>query len=151
MLAGEFLMIDKKYDAVVTMDIKASREATWDALTKPELVKQYMHGTTITTNWKVGSPITWRGIWKEKSYEDKGEVLGYVPSKLLRYTYWSPMLGSEDKPENYHIITIELLEDNGLTKLTLAQSNNPSQEAADAMAKNGWLPMMQSLKSLVEK
>lgn len=145
-------MTDKKdYDAIVAMDIKASREATWDALTKSELVKQYMHGTTITTDWKVGSPITWRGTWKDKPYEDKGKVLEYEPSKLLRYTHWSPMLGSEDKPENYHTITVELSEGSGLTKLTLSQNNNPSQKAADAMAKSGWLPMMQSLKSLVEK
>lgn len=142
---------NKDYDATVTIEIKASREVTWDALTKPELVKQYMHGATITTDWKVGSPITWHGTWKDKPYEDKGEVLEYEPSKLLRYTHWSPMLGREDKPENYHIITVELSEGSGLTILTLTQSNNPNQEAADAMAKNGWLPMMLSLKALVEK
>ncbi len=145
-------MNDKKdHDAIVTIDMKASCEATWDALTKPDLVKQYMHGTTIVTDWKVGSPITWHGTWKDEPYKDKGEVLEYVPNRLLRYTHWSPMLGNDDKPENYHTITVKLSEENGLTKLTLTQSNNPSQEAADAMAKNGWLPMMQSLKSLVEK
>lgn len=141
----------KDYDVIVAVDIKASREATWDALTKPELVKQYMNGTTIATNWKIGSTISRCGTWKDKPYEDKGEVLEYEPSKLLRYTHWSLMLGSEDKPENDHTINVELSEGSGLTKRTLSQNNNPIQKTANAMAKNGWLPMMQALKVLVEE
>jgi uncharacterized protein YndB with AHSA1/START domain len=131
--------------------INGSVDAVWDALTKPELVKQYLHGTNMKTDWKVGSPITWSGEWKGKPYQDKGEVLAVQPKTLLKNTHWSPMGGSEDKPENYHTVTYILAEENGKTLLTLKQDNNASQEAADKMAENNWGPVLEGLKAVVEK
>lgn len=139
------------YDAVVTVDVNAPIGAVWDAITKPELIKQYMHGANTQTDWVVGSRVTWSGEWNGKAYEDKGVVLVNEPIKKLSYTHWSPMGGSEDEPENYHTVTIELDDKNGSTTLTLTQSNNATQEAADSMAKNAWQPMMQELKKIVEQ
>ena len=131
--------------------INAPVAAVWQALTDPKLVKQYMHGTDMETDWKAGSPITWKGEWKGKRYEDKGEVLEVKPMKLLKNTHWSPMGGTEDKPENYHTVTYELTEQNGATVLTLQQDNNASQEEADRMAENNWGPVLEQLKEVVEK
>jgi uncharacterized protein YndB with AHSA1/START domain len=130
--------------------IDASADAVWQALTDPELVKQYLHGTDMETNWKVGSPITWKGEWKGKAYEDKGIVLEVEPNKRLKNTHWSPTGGSEDKPENYHTVTYELTEQAGKTILTLKQDNNTSQEEADNMAENNWGPVLEGLKAVVE-
>ena len=131
--------------------INAPVHAVWDALTKPELVKKYLHGTNMKTDWNVGSPITWSGEWKGKPYGDKGTVLEVQPKKLLKTSHWSPMGGSEDKPENYHTVTYILTEQNGKTLLTLRQDNNPSQKAADKMAENNWGPVLEGLKAVVEK
>jgi len=139
------------FEAVSTVTIAAAIDEVWDALTNPEKVKQYMHGTNLSTDWKKGSPIRWRGEWKGKSYEDKGEVLEVKPQRLLRYTHWSPMGGSEDKPENYHTVTCELAGDDGKTTLTLIQDNNPTQEEADKMARDNWGPVLNGLKDTAEK
>ena len=96
------------FEAVKSVTIDAPKADVWDALTRPEKVKQYMHGTEMSTDWKEGSPISWKGEWKGKSYEDKGQVLEVQPQRRLSYTHWSPMGGSEDKPENYHTVTYEL-------------------------------------------
>lgn len=133
----------------VTIDAPA--EDVWHALTDPASVKQYLHGTDMETDWKVGGPITWKGEWKGKPYEDKGTVLEFEPNKRLKNTHWSPMGGSEDKPENYHTVTYELSEQEGKTILTLKQDNNPSQEEADNMAENNWGPVLDGLKSVVEQ
>lgn len=133
-------------NAVVTVDIDAPIEKVWDVLTKPELISKYMHGTLATTSWNVGALITWEGEWQGKTYQDRGEILAFDPLKRLAYTHWSSMGGSEDKPENYHTVTITLDENGATTTLTLTQGNNPTQEAADKMAQNAWLPMMQELK-----
>ncbi|MDB5175643.1 MAG: ATPase [Candidatus Saccharibacteria bacterium] len=140
----------KDYNAIVTVVVAAPVNKVWDAITKPELIKQYMHGTNTETDWAVGSPVSWSGEWNGKAYTDKGLVLQNEFQKLLSYTHWSPMGGSEDAPENYHVVTIELTEQNGSTQLTLTQSNNPSQEAADQMASNAWGPMLQALKTIAE-
>jgi uncharacterized protein YndB with AHSA1/START domain len=141
----------KGFEAVKTVTIDAPMAEVWDALTKPEKVKQYMHGTNMSTDWKEGSPITWEGEWKGKPYEDKGKVLEVEPQKRLTYTHWSPMGGSEDKPENYHTVTYELSGDDGSTTLTLRQDNNATQAEADKMAEDNWGPVLQGLKETVEK
>ena len=138
------------YEAVKSITIQAPREEVWAALTDPEKVKQYMHGTEMSTDWKEGSPIFWRGDWKGQPYEDKGTVLAVEPMTLLSYTHWSPMGGSEDKPENYHKVTYDLAGQDGETTLTLTQDNNPSQEEADQMAESNWGPVLQGLKETVE-
>ena len=141
----------EKFVAEKRITINASADAVWQALTDPALVKQYLHGTEMSTDWKVGSPIYWRGEWKGKSYEDKGKVLAVEPQRLIRYTHWSPLGGAEDKPENYHTVTYELDGDDGTTTLTLRQDNNPTQEDADKMAKDSWGPVLESLKEIAEK
>ena len=139
------------FEAIATVIVNAPQTEVWEALTKPEMVKQYMHGTNLSSTWKVGSPISWKGEWKGRSYEDKGEVLEIEAPTLVKYTHWSPLGGSEDKPENYHTVKCELIEKDGKTTLTLTQDNNPTQDEADSMAKNNWGPMLQGLKKTAEK
>ena len=138
------------FEAIATVTIDAPRAQVWDALTNPEMVKQYMHGTNLSTDWKVRSPIAWRGEWKGQSYEDKGEVLEADPPQVLKYTHWSPMGGSDDKPENYHTVRYELAEDGGQTTVTLKQDNNATQEEADKMTVDNWGPVLQGLKQTAE-
>jgi uncharacterized protein YndB with AHSA1/START domain len=141
----------ESFDAKTSINIHAPATSVWKALTDPALIKQWLHGTWTTSDWKVGSPITWQGEWKGQPYKDKGTVLEIEPNKVLKTTHWSPMGGSEDKPENYHVVTYELAEDGDHTTLTLTQSNNPTQQAADEMAKNSWEPVLKMLKESVEK
>jgi uncharacterized protein YndB with AHSA1/START domain len=141
----------QNFVAETHISIHAPAESVWRALTDPALVKQYMYGTNLETDWKVGSPITWKGEWKGKPYEDKGTVLAVEPRKLLKVTHWSPMGGSEDKPENYHTVIYELVERDGETVLTLKQDNNPTQEAADAMAEKNWGPVLEGIRSVAEQ
>ena len=142
--------MSKGFEAVKTITIDAPKAEVWDALTKPDKVKQYMHGTNMTTDWKEGSPISWKGEWKGKAYEDKGKVLEVEPQKRLQYTHWSPMGGSEDRPENYQTVTYDLAGDNGKTALTLTQDNNATQEEADKMAQDNWGPVLEGLKKVAE-
>lgn len=138
------------FEAINKVTINAPSADVWDALTNPEKVKKYMHGTEMSTDWKEGSPITWTGEWKGKPYQDKGEVLEVERERLLKYTHWSPMGGSEDRPENYHTLTYELVGTDGRTILTLRQDNNPSQEEADKMAEQNWAPVLKGLKETAE-
>jgi len=142
--------MDKSYDAVVKIAINAPLSKVWNGITDPDIITQYMHGTRVHTDWKVGSSIIWKGKWEGKSYEDKGTILAIEPQTLLKITHWSPLSGTEDKPENYHIVQYELSDNNGATSLVLTQGNNPSQEAADRMANNAWLPVLQKLKTVIE-
>jgi uncharacterized protein YndB with AHSA1/START domain len=122
----------------------------WDALTKPELIKQYLFGTDVTTDWKVGSPITYKGEWKGKPYEDKGKILEVEPGKRLVSTFWSSQAGLPDTPENYNTIRYELSPAGDGTRLTITQDNNADEEAASHSEQN-WRTVLDGMKKLLER
>jgi len=129
--------------------IAAPAEEVWKALVTPASIKQYMFGTTVTSDWKEGSPITWKGEWKGRAYEDKGVIRQFQPGRALQYTHFSPMLGLPDKPENYHTITIQLSPEGDKTRVSLTQDNNRTEEERSHSEKN-WAMMLDGLKKLVE-
>lgn len=129
--------------------INASVDIVWDALTNAETIKKYMFGTTVTSEWKPGSNITWKGEWNGKAYEDKGEILQIKPKSLLQYTHFSPLAGEPDAPENYHTVTIKLAPENGSTSLQLSQDNNKNEDSRKH-SENNWTMMLSELKKLLE-
>ena len=137
------------FTATASITIRASADKVWDALTNPKLIKQYLFGTEARSDWKVGSPITYSGVWEGKAYEDKGKILEVVPQKLLKSTYWSGFSGKPDIPENYQTVTYELSEAGGQTTLTITQENNPNAQSADHSVEN-WNKVLDALKKLLE-
>ena len=142
--------MNNKFTAQATTLVNAPASKVWDALTNPGLIKQYLYGTEVTSDWKVGSPITYRGEWEGKSYEDKGEILQIEPDKLLISTFWSSLAGLPDLPENYKTVRYELFPQGDGTKLTITQGNNATQEEADHSTQN-WTTVLDKLKELLEK
>ena len=130
--------------------IASSPEEIWNALTEPALIKQYMFGSEVSSNWEEGSSITWKGQWQGKDYEDHGEILEIRPGARLKYTHYSPLSGLEDIPSNYHTVTIDLKNLGDQTKLTLVQDNNETEEQKQHSEKN-WAMMLDSLKKILEK
>ena len=65
----------KRKVAHASTTIDAPVLMVWKALVTSETIKQYMVGTTVVSDWIVGSPITWSGEWQGKAYEDKGVIL----------------------------------------------------------------------------
>jgi uncharacterized protein YndB with AHSA1/START domain len=135
--------------ATAETDIDASPKQVWKALTDPELIEQYMFGSRVVTDWKVGSPIVWKGEFEGKKYEDKGEILAIEPEKLLKVTHFSALSGQDDRPENYRTLVYELEERDGTTRVSLSQDKNPSEEAAEHSRAN-WEKMLAGLKQVVE-
>ncbi len=139
-----------EYSAQVSETINASLWEVWEALVTPEIIKKYFFGTDAASDWKVGSPITFTGVWENKMYEDKGTILENDPGRRLKYSYWSSMSGIEDLPENYVDITYELNERDGHTLITISQDNIPSEKMKEHSAEN-WGKVLHGLKELLEK
>jgi len=141
--------MDNKLIAKATTTINASASRVWEALINPKLIKQYLFGAEVISDWKEGSPIIYKGIYEGKTYEDKGSVLKVEPEKLLLITHWSPLSGSPDSPENYHKVSYELDVENGRTQLTITQDNNSSEEEQEQNAKF-WKMVLDGMKKLLE-
>ena len=131
------------------VEIGASPGQVWNALTDPDLIRQYFFGSTVETTWEPGAPITWSGEYDGTSYQDKGEVIEVVPEQRLVVTHFSPMTGQDDVPENYHRLTYSLEREGDATRLTLEQDNTPEESVEDFQS--NWDTMLGNLKELVER
>jgi len=125
-----------KLIAEASISIDASAAATWKAITTPALIKKYLMGTQVTSDWKVGSPITYQGEYNGKAYHDKGMIKKIEPEKIFQSTYWSSVGGKEDKPENYNLVT-------------LTQDNVLSEKEKEHVTEN-WKGVLKKLKEVVE-
>ena len=134
----------------LNIGIKATKATVWKALTDPEQIKKYLFGTETVSDWKVGSPITFSGVWEGKPYMDKGMILQIEKEKVLKYSYWSSFSGTEDKPENYANIIYALEEKNGETIFSILQDGIKTEEARSHSEQN-WKMVMNNLKELLEK
>ncbi len=143
-------MTDNTRIARATVTIHAPAAKVWDGLTNPGLIKQYLFGAEIITDWKVGSPIVYKGEYQGKAYEDKGKVLQAEPGKTLLVTHWSPLSGTPDTPENYHKVSYELIPADGGTRVTITQDNNASPEEQEQNSKF-WQMTLEGMKKLLEE
>ena len=136
--------------AHATTTIAAPADKVWDALTNPEKIKQYMMGATVTSDWKPGSPITWKGEIKGKAFEDKGRIQRLEARKSLEYTHYSPMSGEPDVPASYHLVTVTLSPDGSGTRVDLTQTNNPTDDGRKLSEEHRNL-LLAGMKKVVEQ
>src|SRR5262249_32926794 len=120
--------MSRGYTAEASVNINAPATRVWDALTDPAQVKQYFFGTDLETDWQVGSPMTFRGVWEGTPYEDFGTVLAMDHPTFIAYSHWSPLSGRPDTPENRHVLEYNIEPRGARTLLTLLQDNNATED-----------------------
>lgn len=138
--------MDRPHVATAEVEITAPAERVWQALVSPDAIKSYMFGTTVTTDWREGSPISWAGEWEGRPYVDQGEILRFDPPATLRYSHRS----GTAEPGDDHVITVTLAEQAGVTRVVLVQDNN-ADDAAVAHSERNWNAMLQALRDHVEQ
>jgi uncharacterized protein YndB with AHSA1/START domain len=131
-----------------TIIFEAPIAKVWQGLTDPEIVRQYFFGTNLKAEWRIGGRITFSGEWEGHTYEDGGVILELDPPKLLKYTYWSSMMGLPDIPENYYNVTYELDENTGVTTLLVTQDGVKNQESMEHSEQN-WQSVFDGLKKIL--
>ena len=141
--------MNETFTAKAGITINAPTTKVWEALVTPQLIKRYLFGTEVTTDWQVGSPITYKGVWEGKAYEDKGKVLEFEPNKLLVSTFWSSMAGLPDIPENYKTVRYHLSPEGKGTILIITQDNNETQDEASNSEQN-WKAVLAEMKKMIE-
>ena len=132
------------------ININAPSTKVWDALINPDIIKLWLFGTNVISEWKVGSQLLFTGNWQGTEYTDKGTILQFEKEKIFQYNYWSGFSGLPDVPENYSIITFNLASKNYCTELNLTQSNFASELMFEHSGKN-WDTTLDVMKSIIEK
>lgn len=140
-----------------TIVINAAAPVVWNALTNPEETKKYMFGCETVSDWQVGSPLLWKGIYEGKEMVFvKGSIVEINPGKFLAYTTIDPHANIDDHAENYLTVTYSLTEENGQTILTVTQGDyalvaeGERRYAESYSSGEGWNPILVEIKKLVE-
>lgn len=140
-----------------SISIKASPVKVWNALVNPDETKKYMFGCEALSDWKVGSPLIWKGSYEGKEMIFvKGSIIAIQPEKLLAYTVIDPNSAIPDVPENYLTVTYTLAQENGGTMLSVSQGDYTKVADGERRYKDsyndgeGWNPILKAIKKLVE-
>lgn len=135
---------------ISTIHINASPEKVWDALTKPELVKQWQYGSDLITSGEAGDDIRFKTAFGDKIFEQWGKILEVKTNEVLRYSLFAPRPNLEDKPENYFEMNYALTAENGGTKVIISQiDNRPGAKQEEPQGEEN--PVLQLLKQTAEK
>lgn len=132
-----------------SINFNAEKSKVWDALINPEMIRQYLFGTEVISEWKAGSTMIFQGEWEGQKYKDKGNILAIEPEKLFQYNYWSRFSGLEDKDENYSFVTYQISEEGNQTVLTLTQKGFANEQSKDH-SEISWGMILEKMKKIVE-
>lgn len=125
--------------------IRTTPAKLWSALTEPEFTRQYFHGTEIRSKLKKGEPFLSTAADGTKMVD--GEVLECDPPHKLVHTWrvhYDPSMSHELSKVSY------LIEQKGENcKLTVVHEVENAPLTA-AQVKGGWVPILASLKTLLE-
>lgn len=141
--------------AQVQDQIAAPPDKVWRTLTSTAKMKRFFLGAEVDTDWREGSPIRFRGEFKGKPYEDKGEIRSFAPPHRLEFSHYSGLSGAPDTPDNYHLVRFELEPEGRGTRVTLTQANlNGEAKTSDrehrASYEKTWSQVLAGLKQAAE-
>ena len=142
--------MNKQLTLTTAISINTSIDKVWFALTDKETIKKYFWGTETNTDWKVGSPISFTGTWEGTPYEDKGFILQIEKEKIFKHSYWSSFWGTDYNPDDFSIITYELIKNGNQTELTVTQERFKDEQSRDHSVSN-WKAVLYNIKNLLEK
>jgi uncharacterized protein YndB with AHSA1/START domain/DNA-binding transcriptional ArsR family regulator len=138
--ALEAPMADKP-DFVFATYIRTTPAKLWDALTNPEMTRQYYYLSRVITDLKVGGKFAYTG--PDGAVNLDGEILEIVPEKKLVTTFkatWAP----DGEPTR---IMFEIEPMGEACKLTMTHYDYEKSKAGVEM---GWPMIVAGLKTLLE-
>jgi uncharacterized protein YndB with AHSA1/START domain len=141
-------------DLIVTRSTLLNTHAArvWEILTDPKYTKHYTFNCEVCSSWQKGSEITWKGEHDGKPIHQKGEVLEYVPGRVLAYSTFDVRSGAEDNPVNYIHVHYKITPKNGSTELLTTLSNFGGNTVRAENAAYNWdFFVLPKLKELAEQ
>lgn len=125
--------------------IRGSAEEVWDAITNPEKTVQYFYGTSVDSEWDVGSELTY--YYPDGTAASTGHIISIDPPKRLEFSFhaqWNPELTAEGPAREVWT----LAQSDGMVELKIELFEIGPKTLGDF--KNGLPYIVAGLKSLIE-
>jgi uncharacterized protein YndB with AHSA1/START domain len=129
---------------VYSVFIRATPEAIWDAITKPEFTERYFHGVRIEIRDGRRTSHLRDLTWDEEVLEED------APRRLVHR--WVSYYDDEMAAEEPSRVTWEIEpQDDGATLLTVVHDRlEGAPRTAESVSGTGWMYVLSGLKTLLE-
>jgi uncharacterized protein YndB with AHSA1/START domain len=125
---------------VYQLYIRATPEAVWDAITKPEFTQKYFYGVPVRV-----TPETFDG-----GDSAQGTVTEFEPGRKLVHS-WRALYDEETAVEPESRVTWEIEpQENGTCLLTVVHDQLEASPKTAASVSGGWMLVLSGLKTLLE-
>ena len=136
-------MDNSRHEAEI--EVKATPDDVWSALTDPQKTTAYYYGTEIRSDWQQGS--RWTSESGDELYLD-GEILEIDPPRRIVQTFHvaieEPAASDPPSRVTWEVIPLDV----GLTRVRLIHEDMPP--ATRAYVEDGWEHILSGLKSSLE-
>ncbi|MGH9019539.1 MAG: SRPBCC family protein [Acidimicrobiales bacterium] len=141
--------------------LRATPEDVWRALTDPDWTVRYWMGLRFETTWETGATMVWRMPGVAIDHPDQ-VVVGATPGEELAYTWhtftpeWAAASDVDEATratfdaEPRSTARFNLDRELTVTRLTLTHTGFDEASVVLAAVREGWPPILSSLKSLLE-
>jgi uncharacterized protein YndB with AHSA1/START domain len=126
--------------------IRATPEAIWEAITKPEFTARYFHGARISI-----VPDGYRSLGPDDAVWGDAEVFEWDPPRRLSHG-WRSLYDPEMAAEEPSRVTWEIEpQEDGTTLLTVVHDRlEGAPKTAQSVSGTGWMRVISGLKTLLE-
>ena len=131
-------------DRVYEVEVTATPEAAWHALTDPDTVKRYYYGTSPRTTWEVGSPIDF--VDDDGDVQLTGVVLEFDPPHRLAHTFIATWYGERDDQGSLHW---EVAPSAAGARITLVHRGARAETREGAETSGGSREIIEALRDLL--
>ena len=132
-----------------TIDSLRTRQEIWDILTLPDWTEKYMFNSRVTSSWKKGDIIEWKGEYNGCTSYQKGTIVEYKPFHSIMYTTFDPNYGLADRIENYLFIVYTIQEQEKVKKVTLSATSYDGDQERIFHIDKGWKGMVEKLRNFL--
>ena len=130
--------------------IKATPEAIWDAITKPEFTQRYFHGSRADYELRPGGALRSYAGDSDTLLVDGEFVEVDAPRKLVHT--WRALYDPDLAAEEPSRVTWEIEpQDGGFSKLTVVHDRlEGAPKTAESVSGEGWMMVLSGMKTLLE-
>lgn len=136
-----------KPEFVYVVYIATTPDKLWRALTSGAITKLYWYDRRIESEWSIGSPVRFYD-GDTNVVTDEGKVLETDPPRRP-FLQLRPVFNDEVQAMGTSRVSFAMGPVDGMMKLTLVHDGLRSEEEA-AGFREGWSPILSSLKALLE-
>ncbi len=140
-------IIMNKHKHVYEILIETSPEKLWQALTDPQMTKQYFYGTEVVSDWNVGGEIRYVGHdGNEMLY---CEILEIDEPRRLVVTF-KPLWEGATTATQPSRVTYEIEQLGKVCRLILTHDELDKDHPLNPDVRTGWAEILSGMKTLLE-